>query len=283
MPKIKIVTDSSCTMEVSEREKLGIHIVPLSVMIDNVVMSDDDSLSGEAFMQLMYKAKSLPKTSQPAIGVFADLYDKLAEDGSEIISIHMSEALSGTVSAARQAAQLCKASVTVIDSEFTDQSLSFQVIQAAQLALEGASKAEILDAVEAVKRQSQLFIGVSSLDNLVKGGRVSRVVGVLSNLFNVKVVMEFVNNELVIQAKGRGMKTFNKWFDELKIEIQKLQNVHPIKKIGISHADGAELANYFKEALQALYPEMHIPVLHTNPIIATHTGKGAFAIMFYTE
>lgn len=280
MTNVKIVTDSSCTMEKSLRDELNIHMMPLSIMVDGVVYPDDDHLPGEKFMDMMANAKALPKTSQPPIGEFVELYDRLGEDGSEVISIHMTKGLSGTVEAARQASNLSSSKVTVIDSDFTDQGLSFQVIQAAKLAQAGAGVPEILAEIERVKQNTKLYIGISTLDNLVKGGRISRTTGLLSNIFNMKVVMEFENTELIPVAKGRGVKTFNKWFDELKSELSKIPNV---RQIGISHADGLELANGFKEGLQAIFKDMDIPVLHTNPVIATHTGKNAFAIMYYTD
>lgn len=280
MTNVKIVTDSSCTMEKSLRDELNIHMMPLSVMVDGVVYPDDDHLPGEKFMDMMANAKALPKTSQPPIGEFVELYDRLGEDGSEVISIHMTKGLSGTVEAARQASNLSSSKVTVIDSDFTDQGLSFQVIQAAKLAQAGAGVPEILAEIERVKQNTKLYIGISTLDNLVKGGRISRTTGLLSNIFNMKVVMDFENTELIPVAKGRGVKTFNKWFDELKSELSKIPNV---RQIGISHADGLELANGFKEGLQAIFKDMDIPVLHTNPVIATHTGKNAFAIMYYTD
>lgn len=280
MTNVKIVTDSSCTMEKSLRDELNIHMMPLSIMVDGVVYPDDDHLPGEKFMDMMANAKALPKTSQPPIGEFVELYDRLGEDGSEVISIHMTKSLSGTVEAARQASNLSSSKVTVIDSDFTDQGLSFQVIQAAKLAQVGAGGPEILAEIERVKQNTKLYIGISTLDNLVKGGRISRTTGLLSNIFNMKVVMDFENTELIPVAKGRGVKTFNKWFDELKSELSKIPNV---RQIGISHADGLELANGFKEGLQAIFKDMDIPVLHTNPVIATHTGKNAFAIMYYTD
>ena len=89
MKKLKIVTDSSCTMDSSVAEQLAIHIVPLSVMIDDVIYADDDHLGRIQFMEKMAVAKNLPKTSQPPIGKFVELYDQLGEDGSEILSIHM--------------------------------------------------------------------------------------------------------------------------------------------------------------------------------------------------
>ena len=280
MTNVKIVTDSSCTMEKSLRDELNIHMMPLSIMVDGVVYPDDDHLPGEKFMDMMANAKALPKTSQPPIGEFVELYDRLGEDGSEVISIHMTKGLSGTVEAARQASNLSSSKVTVIDSDFTDQGLSFQVIQAAKLAQAGAGVPEILAEIERVKQNTKLYIGISTLDNLVKGGRISRTTGLLSNIFNMKVVMDFENTELISVAKGRCVKTFNKWFDELKSELSKIPNV---RQIGISHADGLELANGFKEGLQAIFKDMDIPVLHTNPVIATHTGKNAFAIMYYTD
>ncbi|EMC0735689.1 DegV family protein [Enterococcus faecalis] len=280
MTNVKIVTDSSCTMEKSLRDELNIHMMPLSIMVDGVVYPDDDHLPGEKFMDMMANAKALPKTSQPPIGEFVELYDRLGENGSEVISIHMTKGLSGTVEAARQASNLSSSKVTVIDSDFTDQGLSFQVIQAAKLAQAGAGVPEILAEIERVKQNTKLYIGISTLDNLVKGGRISRTTGLLSNIFNMKVVMDFENTELIPVAKGRGVKTFNKWFDELKSELSKIPNV---RQIGISHADGLELANGFKEGLQAIFKDMDIPVLHTNPVIATHTGKNAFAVMYYTD
>lgn len=279
MSKVKIVTDSSCTIEKSVRDDLNITMIPLSVMIDDVVYPDDDNLTGEKFMDMMAGAKSLPKTSQPPIGYFAELYDELGKDGSQIISIHMVHTLSGTVEAARQATFLTSSDVTVIDSGFIDQGLSFQVIRAAEMANNGATVEEILAAIEKIKENSYLFIGISSLDNLVKGGRVSRAKGVISNVLNMRVIMELENGLLTPIIKGRGKKTFTKWFDNFKDELSKFT----IRKIGISHTGRTEFIEEAKQALQEMFPDMEIPVLHTNPIVATHAGKEAFAIMYYTE
>ena len=156
----------------------------------------------------------------------------------------MTKGLSGTVEAARQASNLSKANVTVIDSDTTDQALSFQVIRAAQLAQEGKTLAEVLPEVDKVRENTKLFIGVSTLENLVKGGRISRAKGLLSSLLNMKVIMDFDHSELIPIVKGRGVKTFNKWFEELKDELKRMPNV---KQIGISHAEGLEITEQFKK------------------------------------
>ncbi len=274
MTKIKIVTDSSVTIEPELVKQLDITVVPLSVMIDNVVYSDADLKEEGKFLQLMQEAKNLPKTSQPPVGVFAEVFEELSKDGSQILAIHMSHALSGTVEAARQGASLSTADVTVIDSSFTDQALKFQVVEAAKLAQEGKELEEILSHVEEVKNHTELYIGVSTLENLVKGGRIGRVTGLLSSLLNIRVVMQMKDHELQPIVKGRGAKTFKKWLDELITSLSE----RSVAEIGISYSGSADWAKEMKESLQA-YVEKPISVLETGSIIQTHTGENAWAIL----
>ena len=274
MTKIKIVTDSSVTIEPELVKQLDITVVPLSVMIDNVVYSDADLKEEGKFLQLMQEAKNLPKTSQPPVGVFAEVFEELSKDGSQILAIHMSHALSGTVEAARQGASLSTADVTVIDSSFTDQALKFQVVEAAKLAQEGKDMEEILTRVEAVKNNTELYIGVSTLENLVKGGRIGRVTGLLSSLLNIRVVMQMKDHELQPIVKGRGAKTFKKWLDELTTTLSE----RSVAEIGISYSGSADWAKEMKESLQA-YVEKPISVLETGSIIQTHTGENAWAVL----
>ena len=279
MSKIKIVTDSSLTIEPELVEKYDITVVPLSVMIDGVVYSDNDMKEEGKFLNLMRNSKELPKTSQPPVGVFAEVYENLMKNGAEhIVSIHITHTLSGTVEAARQGANLAGADVTVIDSTFTDQCQKFQVVQAAKLAQEGASLEEVLAKVEEVRQKSELYIGVSTLENLVKGGRVNRVTGVLSGLLNIKVVMELVDTSLEPMLKGRGNKTFQKWLDEFADKITGRQ----IKEIGISHAENIPFSELMRDKLQP-YVDKKIPILDTNSTVATHTGPGAWALMIEFE
>lgn len=277
MANIKIVTDSSITIEPEVVEEYGITIVPLSVMVDGVLYSDSELGEGD-FLRLMQSSKNLPKTSQPPVGVFAEVYEKLAVDGAHIVSIHMSHALSGTVEAARQGATLSGADVTVIDSGFTDQAMKFQVVEAAKLAKEGADLDTILARIEEVKEKTELYIGVSTLENLVKGGRIGRVTGLLSSLLNIRVVMQMKDHQLEPIVKGRGNKTFKKWLDEL---VEKLSH-SKVAEIGISYAGTPEWANEMKAQLQSLV-ETAIPVLETGSIIQTHTGENAFAVLVRYE
>ena len=277
MTKIKIVTDSSVTIEPEVVKELDITIVPLSVMVDGVVYSDADLEEGE-FLRLMQSSRNLPKTSQPPVGVFADVFEHLAEDGAQIISIHMSHALSGTVEAARQGATLANADVTVVDSSFTDQAMKFQITEAAKMAKEGASLEEILAKIEEVKEKTELYIGLSTLENLVKGGRIGRVSGLISSLLNIRVIMQMKDHQLEPIVKGRGAKTFKKWLDDLTASLQNKQ----VAEIGISYAGSPELALEMKESLQP-YVKKPISVLETGSIIQTHTGENAWAVLIRYE
>ncbi|VGQ28938.1 DegV family protein [Streptococcus pyogenes] len=279
MGTIKIVTDSSITIEPELIKALDITVVPLSVMIDSKLYSDNDLKEEGHFLSLMKASKSLPKTSQPPVGLFAETYENLVKKGvTDIVAIHLSPALSGTIEASRQGAEIAEAPVTVLDSGFTDQAMKFQVVEAAKMVKAGASLNEILAAVQAIKSKTELYIGVSTLENLVKGGRIGRVTGVLSSLLNVKVVMALKNDELKTLVKGRGNKTFTKWLDSYFAK-----NSHrPIAEIAISYAGEASLALTLKERIAAYYNHS-ISVLETGSIIQTHTGEGAFAVMVRYE
>ncbi|MGT2803168.1 EDD domain protein, DegV family [Streptococcus henryi] len=278
MSKIKIVTDSSLTIEPELVEKYDITVVPLTVMVDGELYSDNDLKEEGKFLNMMRNSKELPKTSQPPVGVFAEVYENLVKEGAEhIVSIHITHTLSGTVEAARQGANIANAPVTIIDSTFTDQCQKFQVVQAAKLAQEGGDLEAVLARVEEVRQKSELFIGVSTLENLVKGGRIGRVTGLLSSLLNIRVVMELKDHILNPVIKGRGAKTFNKWLDSF-IEHAKERKV---AEIGISYCGSIDMANGFKEKLEVLGAP--IAVLETGSIIQTHTGEDAFAVMVRYE
>lgn len=276
---IKIVTDSSVQLTEQEIKDNNIHIIPLTIMIDGHSYVDDRDITRNEFMQKMANAQELPKTSQPALGTFVDLFDKLGADGSQILAIHMMKAISGTVETAKQAATMSQSDVTVIDSDFTDRAMAFQVLAAAKLAAQGADMATILAKVKQVHDQTKLYMGIVDLNNMVKGGRLSRVAGAISNLLNIKIILD-VNKTLNVIQKGRGMKTINKFIDEL---VVKMANGPHIAAIGISHADGLQTANKIKDKLQPLFPDLNILVRTTDPVIATHAGAGAFAIMYYTD
>ena len=280
MANIKIVTDSSVQLTPEEISQHNITVVPLTIMIDNTVYIDGETITRDDFMDEMAAAQNLPKTSQPAVGTFADVFDKLTADGSEVLAIHMTETISGTVNSSRQAAQIAKGKVTVIDSQFTDRAMAFQVLVAAEMAEAGKDMKTILDKLEQVRDNTTLVLGVTNLDNLVKGGRLSRVSGLISSFLNIKVILQLQNGELKALRKGRGMKTINNFIAETIAKMAKLSN---IKSVGISTAGAKELGEDIGRRIAEVLPSVPILVRPTDPVIATHTGKNAFAIMYYTD
>lgn len=277
---IKIVTDSSVQLTPEEISQHNITVVPLTIMIDNTVYIDGETITRDDFMDEMAAAQNLPKTSQPAVGTFADVFDKLTADGSEVLAIHMTETISGTVNSSRQAAQIAKGKVTVIDSQFTDRAMAFQVLVAAEMAEAGKDMKTILDKLEQVRDNTTLVLGVTNLDNLVKGGRLSRVSGLISSFLNIKVILQLQNGELKALRKGRGMKTINNFIAETIAKMAKLSN---IKSVGISTAGAKELGEDIGRRIAEVLPSVPILVRPTDPVIATHTGPGAFAITYYVD
>ena len=280
MSKVKIIADSSVQLTPEEIEKYDISIVPLTISIDEKTYVDGVNITREKFVEEMDSSKDLPKTSQHSIGTFMEVIDKVPADYTDILLLMMTPAISGTINAARQVADMSDRNVEVIDTEFTDRAQGFQVIKAAQLAQEGKSVAEIKTALDEVRDHTYLYMGVTSIENILRGGRLSRFAGTLSTLLNINLVLIVKDNSLNIAKRGRGRKTIEKYMDNVLEEIKGLKN---IKAIGISYVDKMDYVNELKEKLAEIVPNVPLLIRVTSPVIATHAGSGAFAIEFYTE
>ncbi|ANZ61995.1 DegV family protein [Secundilactobacillus paracollinoides] len=276
MASVKIVTDSSAGLTDEEVEKYHITIVPLTVMIDDVVYVERHTITNEEFINKMESSKTFPKTSQPPLGDFIKVFDELGADGSSVVCLDMLEGISGTVHTAEQAATISKTDVTVIDSGTTDRALALQVIAAAKLAQQGGSKEDVLAVIDKVRNHTKLFMGVMTLSNLVKGGRISRVTGAISSLLNIKIVLQVGDGNLDIRTKGRGAKPIDRYFDQVVEQMKGLK----INAIGISHVNAMGEVKRLTDKLQPLFPNVDILVRETVPIIATHGGPGAFALIY---
>lgn len=278
MAQVKIVTDSTALISPEEVEKYGITVIPLSVMIDGTVYQDGVTIGREEFVEKMAEAKNLPSTSQPPLGVFTEAYERLAKDGSEIISIHLTKGLSGTVDAAQQAAMLVNADVTVLDSDFIDRAEGFQALAAAQLAQTGASKEEILAKIKEVHDKTQLYLTVAELDNLVKGGRLSKTAGFVAGLMNIQVGAHVVKGDIEVEVKGRGAKAIKKYINGIIEQMQ--AEPTGIKYINFAHVDIQEKIEELAKEVQEIFPDAGIQVFETSPTVATHAGPGALGISY---
>lgn len=283
MANIKIVTDSAVALTPEEIKQYDITVIPLTVQIDGVVYEDGVTIQRDEFLDKMLKTHSLPQTSQPSIGRFQDVYDSIHEKNpdSEILSLHISSGLSGTVHAAEQAAALTSAKITTFDTLNADRSQAFSVLAAAKMAQDGATMDEILTEVKQVRSDSHTYLSFTSLDNMVAGGRLSKTSGLIGNLLNIKVGATVDKTGAVeVVAKGRGMKAISKFNDGV---ISKMQEYSEMLAIGVSHAGVPEVAEKMAARLNKIWPDIKIEVTTTGPIISTHTGVGALSILYHAR
>lgn len=278
MSRIIIVTDSTADLTEQEIQDFNIHVVPLNITIQEEHYLDGETITKEEFKNKMIASSELPMTAQPSIGRFVELYDELGKDGSEIISIHLMNSISGTVNAARQAADITESTVTVVDSDFTSRSMGIIVREAAKAAQEGKSAAEVLEVIESTRQRTKLYLTVLNLDNLIKGGRISRVMGAFSNLLNIKLFLEVINGKIEIVQKGRGLKSLQKKYDEVFEEMKACPN--GIEEIGIMHAGLNEFNQSQIDTLRELFPDAKLTIVMTSPIIMSHTGVDAMAVTY---
>ena len=281
MSRIIIVTDSTADLTEQEIQDFNIHVVPLNITIQEEHYLDGETITKEEFKNKMIASSELPMTAQPSIGRFVELYDELGKDGSEIISIHLMNSISGTVNAARQAADITESTVTVVDSDFTSRSMGIIVREAAQAAKEGKSAEEVLEVIESTRQRTKLYLTVLNLDNLIKGGRISRVMGAFSNLLNIKLFLEVINGKIEIVQKGRGLKSLQKKYDEVFEEMKACPN--GIQEIGIMHAGLNEFNQSQIDTLRKLFPDAKLTIVMTSPIIMSHTGVDAMAVTYLTK
>ena len=281
MSRIIIVTDSTADLTEQEIQDFNIHVVPLNITIQEEHYLDGETITKEEFKNKMIASSELPMTAQPSIGLFIELYDELGKDGSEIISIHLMNSISGTVNAARQAADITESTVTVVDSDFTSRSMGIIVREAAKAAKEGKSAEEVLAIIESTRQRTKLYLTVLNLDNLIKGGRISRVMGAFSNLLNIKLFLEVINGKIEIVQKGRGLKSLQKKYDEVFEEMKACPN--GIQEIGIMHAGLNEFNQSQIDTLRELFPDAKLTIEMTSPIIMSHTGVDAMAVTYLTK
>ena len=283
MSKIKVMTDSSVQLTPEEIKKYNITVVPLTITIDGHSYIDGVDITRSDFVKKMNESESLPKTSQPPIGRFVETIKKLTADGSQVIGIFLAKALSGTVDAARQAVEIAGQTdnVTIIDSELTDRAEGFQVLAAAKDSQAGKSMDEIIAHVKKIRDNQKLEMMVVNLQNLIKGGRLGAVSGRIATMLNIRISLQMPKGELQVYKKGRGKK-FTRAFDE-RVLKEIADNKDRIKEIGISYVDTPEQMQELADKIKEINPDIDILVAETSPIIATHAGNGAYAILYYLE
>ncbi|RPJ49840.1 MAG: DegV family protein [Chloroflexi bacterium] len=281
MGKVALVTDSTATIPVELSQGLSISVVPLQVIWGSDTYRDSIDIQPTEFYQRLKNSKVTPSTSQPSPAAFAETYTRLLDEGYEILSVHISSKLSGTVDSAIQARQdFPGASIELVDSQTTSMGMGYPIVTAARAAAHGASLQECKALVEKGCANSGLFFAVSTLEYLHRGGRIGGAAAFLGTALNLKPILELRNGR--IEAVER-VRTMNKAIDRLlDVYSQKIGNRRPLQITGL-HANAPEEARLLLErALQRFnVSEVSESVLaEVSPVLGTHTGPGTIGLAF---
>jgi len=275
---VAIITDSTSDLPAEVCERYGITKVPLNVTIDGRTWLDG-AMSQEEFFDRMRTARSLPTTSQPAVGSFVDVYGEALKRASHVISIHISSDLSGTIASAHAAAERFSGRVSVFDSRNLSWGLGFQVIEAAKSALGGLSPDAVLQRVAEVRDRVQMIVGLDSLENLVKGGRVGKVSGFVGSMLNLKVTLTVRDGVFEPVARTRGTKAALAhtlaWVGERMSGARR-------GAFCVLHALSEDRAKWLAQEIESRFEVTEMHIVPTGSVIATHTGTG-WAVAFLPE
>ncbi|MGE5598395.1 MAG: DegV family protein [Bacteroidota bacterium] len=278
MGKIRIVTDSTADLPAKLVKEHHITVVPLNVHFGEEVLKDGEDIWAEEFYHRLRNEVVLPNTSQPSPAEFARTYEALAAEADRIISIHLSEKLSGTLSSATLAAETVRdrVPVTVIDSTVVSMGLGLIALQAAKAAEAGEGPEEILERVERTKQDMQLFFTVETLAHLNRTGRIGKASALLGSLLNIRPILTFQDGLIVPREKFRGSGS------KANLRLLELLGESVAGKrceVALVHADApdeaahlAELAPHYVEAVQ-----IHLSTI--GPIVGVHAGPGTVGVM----
>lgn len=275
---VAVVTDSTSDIEPARAEELGIDVVPLFVIFGDKSFRDYVDLSRRDFYVKLASETVLPTTSQPTAQMFEDAFRPHVEAGDEIVCVVISSKLSGTINAARSAAQQFPgAKIAIVDSESVAGGLGMQALHARDLAKNGASVDAILSALEREKTTQHLYACIPDLSHVVRTGRIGKARAAIGTLMKIVPVIALKNGEVVAEAQVRTMNRAQQTMIDLS-----LKNITDVSKarFRVMHTNAPDLAQSILERLRAQLdaePAM-LDVLEAGPVIATHGGSGAVGI-----
>lgn len=277
---IKIVTDSTCDLPPGWINRYGLTVVPINIQFGLETFHEGQTIGPSAFYQRIEAEGALPTTSQPAVGEFSQVYQRLvADDASEILSIHLTSKLSGTWQSASIAARQVQdqAMVYVVDSLTSSVGLGLMVREAALLAEAGLKAAEIATRLEARRPEIHVFIMLRDLRYARMSGRVGRLRELLASLLNVKPIISVAEGALIPVERARSQQKGFERMVELAEERVGQTPVH----LGITHAQApsqaAELLALARRRLNC--QETFIADLALS--LAVHFGPGTVGFATY--
>ncbi len=266
-----VVTDSTADIAPDRAAADGVDVVPLTVSFGTETMPDG-ALTQEQFFARMKAESRLPTTAQPPVGLFVEAYERALETAENVVSVHISNKLSGTIDSARQAAEQFAGRVHVFDSLNLSWALGWQVLEAAAAAAEGLSVAAAVERLERARERVRIIVGLDSLDNLAKGGRIGRVSAFLGTMLSVKVTLSVdENGEFYPVARSRGERAAL----EHTLEWVTEQMAGRTRgKFAVGHALSADRAARMADAIRARFDVEDLVIYEAGTVICAHTGTG---------
>jgi len=279
---MQIVTDSGTDMCLSAQEaaELHIHTVPLVVTLDNQSYREGIDIQPAEFYQLLAATDSLPVTSQPSAGDFAELYRQLAATDADILSIHMTSGLSGTFNSAQAGAEMVpEARVTHVDTKTLSAAAGWQVEAAARAAKAGWAKEQILSLMERISAASDSLYTLRELKYLIHGGRISHMKGLIASLLNIKpmIGVEKVNGTYVQLGQ---LRTFKRAVAGLVDKIAEQHAPGSALHVQVLHADNPEGAALLHQLVDQRFDCTWRPLGPLSLVLGAHTGPSMVGVAY---
>ncbi len=278
---IAVVTDSTAYLTPEERKRYNIRMIPLSVNLEDGSYEEEVEITASEFYDKVRQSKSFPKTTQPPVGKFVELFEELAKDYDEIISIHLSSGISGTYQGAIQAGQMVDGvNVHAFDSEISCSPQGYYALKAAEMAQQGASSEEILNTLEEMKTMMRAYFIVDDLSHLQRGGRLSAAAAIVGGLLQVKPVLHFEEKVIVpfekIRTKKKALRRVEELLAQDAAKGDQLQAT-------VIHANCEEEGKEWMNQLADAYPNVEFHLSYFGPVIGTHLGEGSLGLGWVKE
>jgi len=274
---IAIIVDSACDLPYNFLKDNKVFIVPTKLAFGSETYRDKIDISPSEFYKKLVHSKVHPSTSQPALASFKQVYEEVAEKYESAISIHLPRVLSGTLQGAENAANLYgQNKITCIDGKTVSVALGLIVMEAIEAVKAGDSIEQIIEKTKTATENVHLFVSISTIDYMIKGGRISKQKGLLAKVLHLKPIIFFNKlGKAEAIAKGLGEKAAMK--KTLKLAIKKAEEYRQIKFM-VTHANAHKKAEWFVEQLKKVFDVQEIPIVDAAPVLGVHAGPGTAAI-----
>ena len=272
---VKIVTDSTSDLARETAEALDITVVPLNVHFGLEVFKDQVDLSADEFYQRLVTEKELPKTSQPSIGDFIAVYERIGRDAEGIVSVHVSEKVSGTINSARQAALQADVScpIEVLDTLQASMGIGMVAIEAASVAADGADPARVASSARDAISRCQCFALLDTLEYLQKGGRIGKARAMLGTLLRIRPMIILREGEVHELGKER---TRPKAIARL---VRTAREFSPLERLAVLYSTNRDDAQEIADTLADLMVDRQTPmVVQFGPALGTYVGPDSVGI-----